>query len=172
MAKLTQKALLKHLNKSEKEDIINEIMVLFNKFKNVKEFYQAELLNEASPTIESYKRKMKTAYEKPNPKEKTTNANINRLLKEFKKINIYDRDMADLLLYRVECGVAAIKRNNKRSSTFYNCILTSFQEAIRLIVADNSLPKFKDRIDKIIKSSEVGKFDIQDKMDKAYSCYL
>jgi len=151
MAKLTQKALLKHLNKSEKEDIINEVMVLFNKFKNVKEFYQAELSDEANPALESYKRKISKAYEKANPKEKTTNANVNRLLKEFKKISIYDRELVDLMLYRVECGVAAFKRNNRRSPTFYNCILTTFQDAVKLITSDGGLEGFQHRIDRILK---------------------
>ena len=167
MARLTKKALVKHLDKSDKEDIIREVVILYDTFKNVKEFYQSELSEDANPSLEKYKRKIHEAYSRPNPKERTTNANLNRLLKEFKKISIYDRELADLMLYRAECGIAAIKKNNKRSATFYNCILATFKEAVHLITADGSMNEFKPRIDKICKDAAKGRFDIKKEMENS-----
>jgi hypothetical protein len=171
MAKLTKKTLLKHLNKSDKEDIIQEIVTLFDKFKNVKEFYQAELSDEVNPVLEKYKRKIAEAYSKSNPKEKTTNANLNRAIKEFKKISIYDRELADLILYRVECGVSAIKKNNKRTPTFYNCILTSFKDALKLIVAGNSMDEFKPRIEKVLKNAVGAKFNFEEELADVFNSF-
>jgi len=162
--KLTKKALLKHLNRSDKEDIIREVVTLFDKFKNVKEFYAAELSDEANPVLEKYKKKIREAYALPNPKERSTNLNLNKLITEFKKISIYERDSADLMIHRVECGIDALKRNNKRSITFYNSILATFEQAIKLIEANNYSEEFRDRIQRIIKDSEVGKFGITERM--------
>ncbi len=164
MPKLTKKALLKHLSKSDKEDIIREVVTLFDKFKNVKEFYTAELTDEANPMLEWYKNKITIAYALANPKERSTNINLNKLIKEFKKISIYERDTADLMLHRVECGVAAFNKNSKRSPTFYNCILTSFQETCTLISANDYADEFKSRIAAILKNSKEGKFEIQERM--------
>ncbi len=161
MPKLTKKALLKHLDKSDKEDIIREVVILFDKFKNVKEFYAAELTDAANPLLERYKKKITDAYSAGNPKERTTNLNINKLIREFKKISIYERELADLMLHRVECGIAAFRKNTNRSATFYNCIGSTFDEAIELIFANNYQDEFKTRIHRIIKSSEPGKFGIQ-----------
>lgn len=169
MTKLTKKALLKHLNKSDKEDIIQEIVTLFDKFKNVKEFYQAELSDEANPALEKYKKKIAEAYAKPNPKEKTTNANLNRAIKEFKQISIYDRELVDLMLYRVECGLSAIKKNNKRTPTFYNCIATTFEDAMKLIIADGGLNDFQKRIDKVLDNAEAGKNEFRERMADIYN---
>jgi hypothetical protein len=166
MGNLTKKALLKHLNKSDKEDIIREVVTLFDKFKNVKEFYKSELAGEGNPMLSRYKRKIEEAYNKPNPKERTTNINLNKLIKEFKKVSIYDRELADLMLYRVECGVAAIKRDNKRTSTFYNCIISTFEDAVKLIMADRSIDEFQSRINKIIKESSAGKFEMKERMQQ------
>ncbi|MGP8215824.1 MAG: DUF6155 family protein [Bacteroidia bacterium] len=166
MHKLTKKALLKHLNKSDKEDIIREVISLFDKFKNVKEFYAAELSDEANPMLEAYKKKITKAYSSANPKERRTNMNVNRLISEFKKISIYERELADLMLYRVECGVAAFRRNNKRSATFYNCIIASFEDAVKLITANNYMNELRKRIDKIIKDSEAGKYGITERMEE------
>jgi hypothetical protein len=164
VAKLTKKALLKHLAKSDKEDIIREVVTLFDKFKNVKEFYTAELTDTANPLLESYKKRIAKAYLLANPKERSTNINVNKLINEFKKISIYEREVADLMLHRVECGVAAFNRKTNRSATFYNCILNSFEEAANIISAENYTNEFKQRINKIIEDSNTGKFEFQKKM--------
>lgn len=172
MSKLTKKALLKHLNRSDKEDIIREVVILFDKFKNVKEFYKAELSDESNPILEGYKKKIAKAYSSPNPKERTTNINLNKLINEFKKVSIYDRELADLMLCRVECGMNAIRRNNKRSPTFYNCILSTFDDTIKLIAADRSIDEFRQRINKVVKDSAAGKFEMKDKMDEIVKKFL
>ena len=166
MGKLTKKALLKHLTKSDKEDIIREVLILFDKFKNVKEFYQAELSGGENPTLEKYKKLIAKAYNNPNPKERTTNLNINKLITGFKKISIYDREVADLMLYRVECGLKAIKRDSNRSATFYNCILVTFEDAIKLIAADHTIDDFRERIDNILRMKIKTKYEMMERMNK------
>jgi len=161
VAKLTKKKLLEHLGKSDKEDVIREIMVLFDKFKNVKEFYAAELSNDENPLLEKYKKKITYAYSAENPKEKRTNMNVNKLIGEFKKVSIYERDIADLMLHRVECGVEAFNGNNNRSATFYNCIANSFEEAIAIISTNDYLSEFRQRILKIVKNSKIAKFEVE-----------
>jgi len=166
MGKLTKKALLKHLNKSDKEDIIREVATLFDKFKNVKEFYSTELSGEGNPVLEQYKKKITKAYSGANPKERTTNINVNKLIKEFKRVSIYDRELADLMLHRVECGIAAIKRNNKRSQTFYSCIISTFEDTVKLIEADGSLNEYKEKIAEALKDSIGGKFEMRKQMQQ------
>jgi len=169
MGKLTKKALLKHLNKSDKDDIISEVITLFDKFKNVKEFYQAELSQDSNPALEKYKKKIAKAYSLPNPKERSTNINLNKLINEFKKICIYDRELADLMLYRVECGIEAFTHNNKRSATFYNCIAVTFESAIKLIISDGSIEDFRQRINKIVKNTSEGKHNINERIGEIAS---
>jgi hypothetical protein len=164
MPRLTKKALLKHLHKSDKDDIIGEVITLFDKFKNVKEFYSAELSDEANPLLEQYKKKIAKAYASANPKEKTTNINVNRLINQFKKVSIYERELADLMIFRVECGVDAFTHNNKRSATFYNCIAATFEDAVKLIVANGYINEFRKRIDKIVHDSESGKYEIAERL--------
>lgn len=161
---VSKKSLLIHLQKSDKEDIIEEVLTLFDKFKNVKEFYSAELSDVKNPLLDRYKKKITEAYALPNPKERTTNINLNRLITEFKKISIYDRELIDIMLFRVECGVNAFVLKNRRTSTFYNCILSNFEEAIKLMIADNSTGEFRQRVKKILKDAEPGKYEIAERM--------
>jgi|SRR6185312_5199788 len=161
MAKFTKKKLLEHLAKSDKEDVIREVIILFDKFKNVKEFYAAELSDAANPLLEKYKKKITYAYSTENPKERRTNLNVNKLISEFKKVSIYERELADLMLHRVECGINAIEKNNNRTPTFYNCIVNTFEEALSLISSGDYSDEFKQRIYAIIKAAKPAKFETQ-----------
>ncbi len=164
MAKLTKKKLLEHLAKSDKEDIIREVTTLFDKFKNVKEFYAAELSDDENPLLEKYKKKITYAYSAENPKERRTNLNVNKLINEFKKVSIYDRELAYLMVHRVECGIEAIKRNNNRTPTFYNCIVNTFEEALSLISTGDYSGEFEQRIHSVIKAAKPAKFETQARM--------
>lgn len=171
MKKLTKKALLDHLNKSEKEDIMREVITLFDTFQNVKEFYNVELSVAANPVLKIYKKKITQAYLATNPKERRTNMNINKLIIAFKKISIYQDELVDLLLHRVECGVDAFDRNNQRSETFYDSIFKSFQESISIIVAEKIADNYKSRIAAVIQKSKKGKYRIHERMEEV-SCML
>lgn len=129
MKKLTKKALQKHLEQSDKEEIIREVLTLFNKFGNVREFYKAELSEGGSSLLDSYKKRIRDAYSSQNPKDRSTNKNIDTLLRDFKKVMVYEEELADLLLYRVECGLEALQRNPRRGQSFYNCLYKSFKQA-------------------------------------------
>src|SRR5690348_13438530 len=98
MKKFTKKQLLDHLAKSEKEEIIQELLVLFEKFQNVKEFYKAELSTEDNPMLENYKKKITLAYSSDKASERRTNMNLNKLISGFKRIMIYQKEIIDLLL--------------------------------------------------------------------------
>lgn len=161
---VSKKRLLVHLNKSDKEDIIIEVLTLFDKFKSVKEFYSAELTDEKNPLLERYKKKITEAYASPNPKQKTTNINLNRLINDFRKVSIYDHEVIELMLYRVECGVNAFVLKNKRTSTFYGCILSTFEQAVKLMMADGSQDEFRQRVKGILKDAEPGKYEIAERM--------
>ncbi len=165
MTKLTKRHLLKHLNKSDKQDIILEVLTLFCKFKNVKEFYKAELSEDGNPLLANYKKRISEAYTAANPKERRTNLNLNRLLREFRKVSISEQDVIDLMLHRVECGLAAIERNGKRSAAFCNCILSTFRDAIKLIDNQVIINDNKVRIEKIIESAKPGNYNLKGRME-------
>lgn len=168
MKKLTKKNLLEHLNKSDKEDLITEVVTLFEKFDNVKEFYRGELSADNNPVLDTYKKKITQAYLKVNPKERSTNLNVNKLIAAFKKVNLYKDELIDLNLHRVECGVAAFARDKNRTETFYNCILKSFEEAVNIIVSQNLVAEYETRLESIIKNTGEGKYEIRSKLQSIF----
>ncbi|MEO6883847.1 MAG: DUF6155 family protein [Bacteroidia bacterium] len=168
MKKLTKKALLKHLQKSDKEDIIQEIIRLFDRFKNVQEFYKAELSEDENPILEIYKKRITNAYSSAHPSERRTNMNVNKLIRDFKKTTIYADDLTSLLLHRVACGIDAFSRDNKRSETFYKCIVSSFKEAIETINANENWNKYEQYLEQLIEKSASGKFAVSERLQDLY----
>lgn len=164
MKRISKKTVLTHLNKSTKEEIINEVLILFNRFDYVKEFYAAELSEAGNPILGKYKKKIVKAYSSVNPSERRTNMNVNKMILDFNKVIIYKHELIDLLLHRVECGVQAFCVNNKRSETYYNCIFNSFQQAVKIIENENCIGEFHARIIDLVNSSSVGKYKIKERM--------
>lgn len=160
--------LLEHLNKSDKESLVNEVITLFEKFENVKEFYKAELSSSTNPILERYKKKIAEAYKKKNPKERSTNMNINKLITDFAKVNLFIDELIELNLYRVECGIEAISKNKNRTETFYNSIFKSFEEALKIMVSEKCLNQYTARILSLIENAEESKFNLNERMLKTY----
>jgi hypothetical protein len=165
LSRLSKRKFISHLNRLDKQDIIDEVVQLFNKFSVVKEYYKAELAGEANPLLAKYKMKIEKAYAAPNPKERTTNINLNRLISGFKKISVSEYDTIDLMLHRVECGLEAVKRNNRRTATFYRCIISTFDEAMELMKPDIVWEEHRERIMLILAASEVGRQDLTARLE-------
>jgi len=69
----------------------------------------------------------------------------------------------------VECGVGAFQRNKDRSETFYNCIFKSFEEALSIIVSENYVDEYQQRISTVVKNATGGKFEIKKRMEQLAS---
>lgn len=163
MKKFTKKALLEHLAKSEKDDIVAEVMVLFDKFNNVKEYYKSELSDNSS-LLDKYKKKITDAYAAANPSDRRTNMNLNKLISDFKRIAVYQTELAELLIHRVEYGVKAFTRNPKRSEAFYNCVINSFEEAIKIIRSGDTVEEYRKRIFDLVERSADSKYGTGERM--------
>jgi len=161
MKKLTKKKLASHLEQCDKEEIIKEVITLFDKFKNVKEFYANELSNEGSPLLDKYKKTIADAYAGANPSDRRTNTNLNKLLRDFKKISVFPSEQVELSIYRVECAMDAIDRNSRRTEAFYNAVINSFNEAIKVIRAKELGEEFSQRIATIVKNCPQGRFNLK-----------
>jgi hypothetical protein len=150
MPRLTKTALQKHLIQLEKEDLIGELLRLFVKFKDVNEFYQMEFGEDTRLIVNVYKQKIRKIYFPNKRIRKPRSAAVKKLISEFKKVALYEYDVIDLLLYRVENSIEFTNTQGYMSDTFYKSIQTTFGEALQLIAKNRHFKEFKDRCEKCI----------------------
>lgn len=150
MPRLTKTALQKHLAQLEKEDLIGELVRLFVKFKDVHEFYQMEFGEDTRLVVNTYKQKIRKIYFPNKRIRRPRSAAVKKLISEFKKVALYDYDVIDLLLYRVENSIEFTNTHGYMSEQFYKSIQTTFGEALQMIARNRHYKEFKERCEKCI----------------------
>jgi hypothetical protein len=155
MAKITKLSLKKHLDELDKKELVEEVLKLYTKFSQVKEFYQMELSEDTKAFVESYKKKIKAIYFPARGYRYPKASTIRRLISNFKKVAVFDYDVVDLLLYRVENGIAYSKTFGGIDEAFYTSIESSYDE-------------FKDRCGQIVADSEGIGWGFHDSLSYAY----
>lgn len=154
MAKITKVSLKKHLDELDKKELVEEVLKLYSKFSQVKEFYQMELSDDTKAFVDSYKKKIKAIYFPARGYRYPRASAIRRLISKFKKVAVFDFDVVDLLLYRVENGIAYSKTFGGIDEAFFTSITSSYDEALKLITKSNLHTEFKDRCRQIVTDAE------------------
>ena len=133
MKKSTKKELSKFLKQATKAELEKEVKKLYDKFKEVKQFYQLELAEDTSVVLDQFKAELRKEYFPSRGFGKARNSASRRVVSNFKKIAIFQNDVIDLLLYRVEVMLEFTNAYGDIDEAFYNSLTRSFDEACKLI---------------------------------------
>ena len=164
MPRFSKKTLLHHLEQLETEELREEVIRLYDKFNQVKEYYQSELSEGENPLLESYKKRIRSAYFPKTGKGRRKNSRVRKLLGEYKKVAVFDYDMIDLLLFRVECGVEYATEFREKKERIYTAIIGSFEEAVLLMKASPIHENFVVRCEQIIAKAPSDLYGFKEKL--------
>jgi hypothetical protein len=172
MTKITKFSLKKHLDELDNKELVNEVLKLYTKFSQVKEFYQMELSADTRDFVEGYKKKIKAVYFPARGYGYPRASAIRRIISQFKKVAVFDYDVIDLLLYRVEVGISYSKTFGGIDEPFYNAIQSSYEEALKLIDKNHLSHEFKDRCRQILADSQYIGWGFHDYLSDAFEEYF
>jgi hypothetical protein len=147
--RLTKATLQKHLNQMEKEELVDQILTLFTKFKGVNEHFQMEFGESTKAVVDAYKAKVRKVFFGPRVRFPRLSA-AKKIISEFRKVALFEYDMVDLILSRVENSIEFVNGRNYPYENFYRSIESSFAEGLKLIVSGSLEREFKERCEKIV----------------------
>lgn len=145
---------IKHLEHLEEQDLREELLMLYDKLKEVREHYKIDLgsakdrervLLKAKKDIaskyatKSYRRPRRPRIQK-----------VNVLLKELEKKGLLDFEMIDIYLHNTECGVYLMKEYRFHSQVLYNAIIKSFNKALLMIQGEGNQADIESRCQMIL----------------------
>jgi hypothetical protein len=172
MAKITKLSLKKHLDELDKKELVEEVLKLYAKFSQVKEFYQMELSEDTKAFVEGYKKKIRAIYFPARGYRHPRASAIRRIISKFKKVAVFDYDIVDLLLYRVENGIAYSKTFGGIDEAFYTSIESSYDEALKLIARSNLFAEFKGRCQQIVADAQYTGWGFHNHLSDTYAEYF
>lgn len=132
------------LKKLDNETLIKHISELYKKYKPVKEYFDFYVNPNEEKILEQYKGKVREGFY---PKRGfAIKLSISRkAINDFKKLGTSKENLADLLLYYVECGVELTNEFGDIDESFYSSIENTFAQALEIIDKEEIHAKFKNR---------------------------
>jgi hypothetical protein len=142
-------SLKKYLQQFTKEQLIEQIIELQQKYKDVKTYYEFTL----NPAAANQADKVKKAIHKffnpsfhGSPKLREARKEVSL----FKKLSPPEDSVADVMLHYVECGVEFTNNYGDISGPFYSSVASMFYDACEYIQKNGLRSMYKERCKKIV----------------------
>ncbi|WP_321308205.1 DUF6155 family protein [Marinifilum fragile] len=151
---MSKKDLKEYIHHLTKEQLQDQIIDLYTRFKDVKEFYDFAFNPKENKLMEECKFKISKEYFPVNGrKAKMRRSVAQSYIRHFKRLGVDSSLIADIMLYNIEVAQTYTSEQFIKQESFYKSMLKSFQEAVKYI-RDNSLDnEFKARLNKIVNES-------------------
>ncbi|WP_321281802.1 DUF6155 family protein [Marinifilum fragile] len=151
---MSKKDLKEYIHHLTKEQLEEQIIDLYTRFKDVKEFYDFAFNPKENKLMEECKFKISKEYFPVNGrKAKMRRSVAQNYIRHFNRLGVDSSLIADIMLYNIEVAQTYTSEQFIKQESFYKSMLKSFQEAVKYI-RDNSLDnEFKARLNKIVDES-------------------
>lgn len=170
---MSKRALKKYLSELSKEELEEQITELYDRLKEVKEFYTFVFNPKEDKMLDEGKFKISKEYFPPGkrrPKKRRSVAQ--NLIKNFIKLGVEPMKIADLMLYNIEIAQTYNAEYEIRQESFYKSMLMSFGEAITFIDKQGLESQFAARleriVDEVIAQNWVNKYAFEKIMDERF----
>lgn len=147
---MSKRELRKYLKELTKEQLENQIIDIYDRFKNVKEYYDFAFNPKENELIERCRFQISKEYYPVGPRKAKMRRSVAQ--KWIKKLISLDADsslLADLMFFNIEIAQTFSGEHLIRQESFYTSMYKSFDEALRFVSEKGILLEFRGRIEKI-----------------------
>lgn len=165
---MSKAKLKKELQKLTKEQLLEQILDLYDKNKAVKEFYDFYLnpLNENELTIK-YKKIIRNEFHVERPERSGLKFSVaKKAISDFKSLQPSPESLADVMFYLPECACELTYCYGDFSEQFYDATYNNFKTALAFISKHNLLNEFQLRAKQCIKWASGCGYGFADDMEE------
>jgi len=161
---------LKLLKTLDEEELREELKVLYDRFPTVRSYYKMELSPTTRALLDKYKKDVRKAFFPGRGRRmgKRGRSESKRIIKEFTTISIHQKDVLELLFYRVEVMLEAGIYYYVESEGFYNSVLVAFRQAAKLAEQEILVDTFEERARELVETSGKLPYPLVDIMYEIY----
>ncbi|HEY3371391.1 MAG TPA: DUF6155 family protein [Prolixibacteraceae bacterium] len=147
---MSKRELKKYLKDLSKEQLEEQILDLYNRFKDVKEYYDFAFNPKENELMEQCRFQISKEYYPVSSRKAKMRRSVAQ--KWIKKLILFDADaslVADVMFFNIEIAQSFSGEHFIRQDSFYTSLYKSFDEALRYVSEKGILNDFKGRIEKI-----------------------
>ena len=147
---MSKRAFKKYIKELDKEDLEEQIMDLYERFDDVRVFYNFVFNPNEEKLVRDAKFKIGKEYFPPNNRRAKKRRSVaQKLIKHFLKLEMEPHSLADVMFYNVEIAQAYAADKDNITESFQKSILNSFDQGVKFLVENGIVEDFKPRIKKI-----------------------
>lgn len=147
---MSKRELRKYLKELTKEQLEDQIVDLYDRFKYVKEYYDFAFNPKENELIDQCRFQISKEYYPIGSRKAKMRRSVAQ--KWIKKLILLDAEaslLADVMLFNIEIAQSFSGEHIIRQDSFFNSLYKSFDEALRFLSEKGILTEFKGRIEKI-----------------------
>jgi len=170
---MSKRALKKYLSELSKEELEDQITELYDRLKEVKEFYTFVFNPNEEKMLDEAKFKISKEYfpqGRRRPKKRRSVAQ--NFIKNFIKLGVDPMVVADLMLYNIEIAQTFTADVEIKQEAFYKSMLKSFKEAVVFIDEQGLESKMAPRLERVVEEAVqqnwFNKYAFEQVMDKRF----
>ncbi len=170
---MSKAAVKKELQKLTKEQLIEQILDLYEKNKAVNEFYNFYLNPQSEKElVKKYKKIIRQEFNVENPMCSTEKFSVaKRAISDFSDLQPSPEALCDVMLYLPESACELTYKYGDYTEQFYNSAYTNFKTALDFIAKNHLLAQFKHRAEQCIKWASPCGYGFSDDINDAYYMY-
>ncbi len=147
---MSKRAFKKYIKSLKKAELEEQILDLYNRFDEVKTFYDFVFNPNEEKLVREAKFKISKEYFPPNNrKAKTRRSVAHKLIKHFLKLEMEPHSLADIMLYNIEVAQTYSRDKDKITEAFQKSMFKSFEQVVDYVIAHGVSEDFVKRIFKI-----------------------
>lgn len=147
---MSKRELRKYLKDLTKEQLEDQTVDLYERFKQVKEYYDFAFNPNENELIEQCRFQISKEYYPIGSRKAKMRRSVAQ--KWIKKLTLLDADatlLADVMFFNIEIALTFSGEHIIRQESFFTSMYKSFDEALRFVSEKGILTEFRGRIEKI-----------------------
>lgn len=174
MKKIGVKELRSFLNQQSDEELISQIVELFQTFEEVKEFYQIRLnLDSDEDAVRKvYEEKIRKVFFPKRPslaRDFPRYSDARKVITKYKKVSVTKESVILLMLFYVEMGCKFTQTYGDIDEPFYNSMESMFAAAVKEIVKYDLQEEFEIYCQEIVNMASGTGWGFHDGLDYIFN---
>ncbi|AVR46310.1 hypothetical protein C7S20_14130 [Christiangramia fulva] len=170
---MSKRAFKKYLKSLKKKDLEDQLTDLYERFPEVKTFYDFVFNPQEEKLVREAKAKISKEYfPKNRRKAKGRRSVAHKYIRHFLKLEMEPHALADLMLYNIEIAQAFAEEKDKITPAFEKSMFNSFEQATEFIISNGIVSEFAERIHRITEATLRQNWGISYKFEKLNDRFL
>ncbi len=152
---MSKRAFKKYIKTLGKEDLEEQMMDLYNRFDEVRTFYNFVFNPNEDKLVKQAKYKISKEYfPESNRKPKTRRSVAHKLIKHFLKLEMEAHSLADVMFYNIEIAQTFSREKENVTEAFQKSIFKSYEQGVNFVLEKGITDDFIKRIHLIAEEAE------------------